>query len=338
MGESRELSDKVAGEKPAVRADLMGRLRPFVGVFALVVLCAIFGSREPAFLTPANVFNILNAMAIYGILAVGQAFPLVGGGFDLSQGAVASLTGAVTASLMSRYGLPIPAAAAIGLAVGALLGGLNGWLVAKVRMNPFVATLGTQIAFLGLTKVYTDNQPMSLGPHADAFRQLSFGQVPVFGLGSFSYASLLFLGLVLLLGFILMLLPYGQHLYTLGGNEEAARLAGIRTDRLKISTYVLSGMFAALGGLVMIARAGQASPVAGQGYELQSLAICIVGGVALGGGVGSAWNVLLGTVLLGVVDVGLQMAVNAPNWRPVIQGTIILLAVAVDARARLRRA
>lgn len=326
-----------AAEKPARSGDLLSRLRPFVGVFALILLSAVFGSREPAFLTPANVFNILNAMAIYGILAVGQAFPLIGGGFDLSQGAIASFTGAVTASLMSRYGLPIPAAVTAGLAVGSLLGAANGWLVAKVRINPFVATLGTQIAFLGLTRVYTDNQPMALGPQGDTFRQLSFGQVPLGTLGAFSYSSLLFLGLVLLLGFVLMLLPYGQHLYTLGGNEEASRLAGINTVALKVSTYVLSGFFAALGGMVMIARAGQASPVAGQGYELQSLAICIVGGIALGGGVGSAWNVLLGTILLGVVDVGLQMAVNAPNWRPVIQGAIILLAVAVDARARLRR-
>jgi ribose/xylose/arabinose/galactoside ABC-type transport system permease subunit len=327
----RLTADTSVGKKTGA-AGLFARLRPFTGVVALVVLCAVFGSREPAFLSPANFFNILNAMAIVGILAVGQAFPLIGGGFDLSQGAVASFSGAVTASMMSRYGMPIPAAVATGLAVGGLLGYGNGILVARVGINPFVATLGTQIAFFGLTNVYTNNQPFSLGEQGAAFRTLSFGT-----LGPFSYASILFLSLAAALAFVLKLLPFGQHVYTLGGNEEATRLAGIDTVRLKISTYVLSGLMAGTAGLVMIARAGQASPVAGQGYELQSLASCIVGGIALGGGIGSAWNVVLGVLTLGVVDIGLQMAVNAPNWRPVIQGLIILLAVTVDARARARR-
>jgi ribose transport system permease protein len=325
-------TDGSVATKIDARTVWLGRLRQYTGLIALVLLCAVFGSREHAFLSPANFFNILNAVAIVGILAVGQAFPLIGGGFDLSQGAVASLSGAVAASLLSRHGQSIPVATAAGIATGAALGAVNGLLVARVRINPFVATLGTQIALFGLTLVYTNNQPQSLGPHADQFRQLSFGQA-----GPFSYASVLFLALVVTAGFILLLLPFGQHVYALGGNEEACRLAGIPTERLKILTYVISGTMAATGGLVMIARAGQASPTAGQGYELQSLASCIIGGIALGGGVGSAWNVLLGAVTLGVIDTGLQMAVNAPNWRPVIQGAIILLAVAVDARARNRR-
>jgi ribose transport system permease protein len=322
----------VPEKKNTGAGSLLARLRPFTGVIALVVLCAIFGSKERTFVSPENFYNILNAMAIIAILAVGQTFPLIGGGFDLSQGAIASFTGAVVASLMSKHGQPIPVAIAVGLATGALLGAVNGVLIAKVGINPFVATLGTQIAFFGVTNVYTDNQPMALGTQADTFRQLAYGHV-----GDFSYPSLLFLGLVVLLAIVLRLLPFGQYVYVLGGNEEAARLAGIPTDRIKILTYVLSGLLASVGGLVMIARAGQASPVAGVGYELQSLASCIVGGVALGGGVGSAWNVLLGALTLGVVDVGLQMAMDKPNWRPVIQGLIILLAVAVDARARARR-
>jgi len=325
-------ADSVSTDRPAAGALALGRLRQFTGVIALVALCAVFGSKQPAFLSPANFFNILNAMAIVGILAVGQAFPLIGGGFDLSQGAIASLSGAVTASALSRMGLPIPVAILCGLLTGMFLGGVNGWLIAWVRINPFVATLGTQIAFFGLTNVFTNNQPLSLGPQAAVFRAFSSAK-----LGEFTYPSVLFLSLVLLLAFVLRLLPFGQHMYTLGGNEEATRLAGVNTTRLKLSSYVLSGLFASVAGMVMISRVGQASPVAGQGYELQSLASCIIGGIALGGGLGSAWNVLLGVVTLGVIDNGLQMAVNAPNWRPVIQGLIILLAVAVDARARLRR-
>ncbi|HTE17080.1 MAG TPA: ABC transporter permease [Armatimonadota bacterium] len=311
------------------------RVRPFTGVIALVVLCAVFGSREPAFFSSDNFLNILSVVSVVGILAVGQAFPLIGGGFDLSQGAIAGFTGAVVASLMSRYGFPIPAAIAGGLALGALLGCINGVLVAWVGINPFVATLGTQTAFTGLTLVYTNNQPQALGAQAATFRLINYGMI-----GPFKTASVLFLALIVLLAFVLKMLAYGQHLYTLGGNEEATRLAGIDTVRLKISTYVVSGTLAALASLVMIARAGQASPSEGRGTELESLASCIIGGIALGGGVGGAWNVLLGAITLGVITNGLQMLGKhgvSPYLQPVIRGVIILLAVAVDARARSRR-
>jgi ribose transport system permease protein len=325
-----------AQPQPGVRSaqTLLTRLRPFVGLIALVILCAVFGVSRPRFFSPDNFFNILNAVALVGILAVGQAFPLIGGGFDLSQGAVAGLSGVVVAGLMSRYGQSLPGAILGGLLAGASLGAVNGVLVAWVRINPFVATLGTQITFLGISLVCTNNQPVSLGPQGDQLQQLSFGK-----LGPFTPAAVLFLLLTALLGFVLRMLPFGQHVYTLGGNEEATRLAGINATRVKILTYVFSGLLAAVAGLVMIAQSGQASPNEGPGKELESLASCIIGGIALGGGVGSAWNVLLGAVTLEVITNGLQMLGGAisPNWQLVIRGAIILLAVGVDARARLRR-
>lgn len=330
------MSSDAAGKNGVAGAvdGLITRLRPYTGLVALFALCLVFGLSGPAFLTPANFFNILNAVAIFGILAVGQAFPLIGGGFDLSQGAVASLTGAVTASLLSRYGQPIPVAVATGLALGLVLGAINGTLIARAGINPFVATLGTQITFFGITNVYTNNQPQALGPFKDQVRQLAIS-----GVGPFTWAALLFLALVVLLGFVLRRTAYGQHLYVLGGNEEAGRLAGLDTARLKISTYMLSGLMGSVAGLVIIARSSQASPTAAVGYELESLASCIIGGIALGGGVGGAWNVLLGAITLVVIDNGLSMSGHAisSNWRLVIRGVIILLAVAADARARLRR-
>jgi len=320
--------------EPVAKASALARLRPFTGVIAVVLLSAVFGALNPAFLTPRNAFNVMDAVAITGILALGQAFPLIGGGFDLSQGAVAGFCGAVTASLMSRYGVPIPAAIAAGIGLGACLGGINGVLIARLRINPFVATLGTQTAFMGATFVYTNNQPQALGPEARAFRDLVTGSI-----GHLSHPAILFLVLAVVVAFVLRLLPFGQHVYTLGGNEEATRLAGVDTTRLKVATYVLSGMFAATAAVVMIARAGQASPTEGRGDELESIASCIVGGIALGGGVGGAWNVVLGAFTLGVIDVGLQMSgrIVSPYWQLVIRGAVILLAVAVDARARLRR-
>jgi ribose transport system permease protein len=316
------------------KTQLLNRLRAFTGVIALVVLSAVFGALNPRFLSPNNFFNVLDAVAITGIFAVGQALPLIGGGFDLSQGSIAGLTGAVIAAMMSRHGLPILAAVAIGLVLGGLLGYVNGLLIARVKINPFVATLGTQTAFLGITFVYTNNQPQSLGTNARVFKDLLNGT-----LGPFSTPSLLFLALIVVLAFTLRMLPYGQHLYTLGGNEEASRLAGIDTTRLKISTYVLSGILSALAAAVMIARAGQASPTEGQTRELQSIASCIIGGVALGGGFGGAWNVLVGAITLQVIETGLQMSgrIVSPYWQLVIRGAVILLAVAIDARARARR-
>jgi ribose transport system permease protein len=329
-----QLPDDAHSPRPGAAAPgLLAKVRPYTGLVALAALCTLFGVTRPAFFSTDNFFNILNAVAIFGILAVGQAFPLIGGGFDLSQGAVAGLSGAVTASLLSRYGQPIPVAVAAGLTAGMLLGAVNGALIARIGVNPFVATLGTQISFFGLTNVYTNNQPLSLGPASDQFRRLANTQE-----SPLTYAALLFLGLVLLLWLVLRLLPFGQHVYTLGGNEEATRLAGVNTVGVKSATYVLSGLLAAVAGMVIIARSGQASPSAGQGYELESIASCIIGGIALGGGVGGAGNVFLGAVTLAVIDNGLQMVgdVISPNWRLVIRGVIILLAVTVDARARLR--
>ncbi len=325
------------GPVPAGRVppgdDWATRIRPFTGIAALVVLCVIFGSRERAFISQANFFNILDNWAIIGILALGQAFPLIGGGFDLSQGAVATFAGSVTAWLMSARGVPIPAAIAAGVALGALLGAVNGALITAGRINPFVATLGTKLVYFGLTAGIWDAQPLSLGPQSKVFQQLSYGK-----LGDFSIAAVIFLVLTALLWFCLRLLPFGQHVYALGGNEEATRLAGVHTARVKILVYTLSGFLAACGGMVLIARSGQASPTAGTDQEFLSMASCIIGGVALGGGVGGAGNVLLGVLTLGVIDTGLQMAIPLPNWRVMIQGAIILIAVAIDARARLRRA
>jgi ribose/xylose/arabinose/galactoside ABC-type transport system permease subunit len=186
-GEPGAEHKNLADELP-LKTDWVARIRPFTGVAALVLLCAIFGSREPAFVSSPNFFNILNSVAIVGILAVGQAFPLLGGGFDLSQGSIAGLCGMVTAGLLSSNGQPLPVALAGGLASGAALGLVNGVLIAKVGINPFVATLGTQIAFSGITLVYCNNQPYSLGPDAEAVRLISYGQM-----GQFSYASLIFL-------------------------------------------------------------------------------------------------------------------------------------------------
>jgi ribose transport system permease protein len=330
--EPKALSETV--EKPTTRTEWLTRLRSLTGLLALIVLCAVFGAINPRFLTDRNFFNVLDAVAIVGILAVGQAFPLIAGGFDLSQGAIACFTGAFTASLMSRYGVPIPAAITAGLMLGAGLGLVNGILIAKVGINPFVATLGTQTAFQGLTFVYTNNQPQALGPEQEAFKQISNG-----ALGPLSFPAIMFLAIVAALALILRLLPYGQRLYVLGGNEEAGRLAGLDTVKLKISTYVLSGLLSATAAVVMIARAGQASPSEGRGAELESIASCIIGGISLGGGVGSAWNVLLGAISLRTIDVGLQMSgkVVSPYWQLVIRGGVILLAVAIDARARSRR-
>lgn len=306
-------------------------LRPWTGAGALLLLCAVFGAARPAFFSAENLFNILNAVAVVGLLALGQSLPLIAGGFDLSQGAVASLAGAVTAAALSRHALPIPAAAAAGLLLGAALGWGNGLLVARARLNPFVATLGSQTAIFGLTHVFTNDQPVSLGTAGPTFRLLSFGQV-----GPFSLAALGLLVLAAALAVLLRWSALGRRLYALGGSEEAVRLSGLSTGRLKEVAYAGSGLLAAAGGIVMIARAGQASPVAGQGYELESLAACIVGGVALGGGAGGAGNVLLGVLTLGVVDNGLQMVgdVVSPNWRLVIRGVILLLAVAFKARGR----
>jgi len=253
------------------------------------VIAALFLMvRTERFFTPGTLTSILTQASIVGVLALGQAVVLLGGGFDLSQGAMMALIAAVTAHLAQRGVSPVVVAAAA-LAIGALLGSINGVLVAAVRTNPFVTTLSTLLIFRGAAFIVLGGQPLS---NIRVFQAIDSG----FTLGStfVPFRGVLFLALTVLSWFILRQTVFGQHIYALGGNTQAARRAGIKTVRLRIATFILSGLAASVATILFLSWLRVAKPDTATGYELDSIAACVVVVVSLQGGRGSVLGAAAG--------------------------------------------
>jgi ribose transport system permease protein len=284
--------------------------------------------RTERFFTPATLTSILTQSSIVGVLALGQAFVLVGGGFDLSQGAILALTAAATAHLAQR-GLPPGVVAVATLGMGALLGSLNGVMVAVVRTNPFVTTLSTLLIFRGATFIVLAGQPIA---NIRVFQAIDSG----FTLGStfVPYRGVLFLAITLLSWLMLRQTVAGQHIYALGGNAEAARLAGIRTVRLRVATFLISGLAAGMATILFLSWLRVAKPDTATGYELDSIAACVVGGVSLQGGRGSVLGAAAGCLLLQALRTQITMSGFPEEYRTMVTGLVILIFAAADALAR----
>jgi len=295
---------------------------------ALVIAALILMLRTERFLTPGTLTSILTQASIVGVLALGQAFVLLGGGFDLSQGAMLALTAAATAHLAQRGVSPVVAWAAA-LAIGALLGSINGVMVAVVRTNPFVTTLSTLLIFRGAAFIILGGQPLA---NIRVFQAIDSG----FTLGStfLPFRGVLFLALTVLSWLILRQTIFGQHIYALGGNAEAARLSGVRTVRLRVETFILSGLAAGVATILFLSWLRVAKPDTATGYELDSIAACVVGGVSLQGGRGSVLGAAAGCLLLQALRTQITMSGFPEEYRTLVTGVVILIFAAADALAR----
>jgi ribose transport system permease protein len=291
---------------------------------ALIVLCRIL---YPGFLARENVFNILSQNAQVGLIALGMTFVMIAGGFDLSVGAIYAAGATVYA--MEAKALPLPIAALLTLIVGFIAGTMNGLIVTRLRVNPFVATLGTSSIFGGAAYLFSHSAPV-LVDRPD-FTELGAGKwvgVPI---------SLLLLIVVYAIGWlVLSKTVYGRSLYAVGGNPEAARLAGLRVGLLKTSTYALVGVLSALGGMIIASRLsiGQAD-IAGT-MSLDAIAIVIIGGTSLFGGSGAVWRTAVGLLLLAVLTNIFDALALDSNFQSLIKGAIVIGAVALDAFSRRR--
>lgn len=296
-----------------------------LGIFALMfVVLFIF---SPNFRNPQNMLNLLQQNAVNGIIACGMTLMIITGGFDLSVGSTAALSGVVAAALFLRVGIPLGVVAA--LAVSLLVGLCNGLLIAKVRINAFVATLGTQIITRGILYITTNATPIYGLPS-------SFMRVGLGSIGPFPIATSIFVLVAIATHILLRYTPYGQHLLGTGGNEEASRLSGIDVDRVKIIVYSLGGLLAGLGGLILLGQTNTGQPAAANGYELNAIAATVVGGTALTGGQGSIMNTVLGVLLLGMIANALNLLNVSPYWQPAVTGLIILIAVSLDTAGKRR--
>ena len=308
----------------------------FGALIFLILICIVFAVLEPAFVTPINIFNILRQVSIYGLLAIGMTFVILTAGIDLSVGSLLAVAGLVcaavekggtgllqvTAGEARGYGLltAVVAAVMVGLAGGLL----QGVAVSRLKVPPFIVTLGGLSAFRGAALLFSSGQPISAFRPAYTFwGQGLIGPVPVPVIFFFTFAIIAFV--------VLRYTKYGRHIYAVGGNKEAARLSGLNVDRLILSVYVISGFFCGLSGFLLSSRLNSAEQVAGQGYELTVIAGVVIGGTSLTfGGEGGIFGTVIGILLIGVLGNGLTLLNVSSYFQQVVIGLIIVFAVFFD--------
>lgn len=297
-----------------------------------IILAAVFlyfAITQPTFLKTANIMNVLQQVAIYGIVATGVTFVMISGGTDLSVGGQVACNGLLMAAMMVNWNIPVPVAMILGVIVGVAIGCLNGLISAYLRVTPFVITLCTMLILNGLALVVTNGYPIYDLPESFLWLGQGWvGPIPV---------SVIILVLVCIVGWFLLSKTYfGRTVYALGGNQEAARLAGINTFKLRVMVYGLCGLFTTIGTMVMLARTNMASATAGQNYQFDCLTAACLGGVTFGGGSGSMLNTFIGVLIIGILQNGLLlMGVNS-NMQQVIKGCLLLFAIAMGAIQKRR--
>lgn len=295
-------------------------------VIAFALLMAALSFLSSSFLTVSNLLNIARQVSINAIIAAGMTFAILTGGIDLSVGSVLALSGAIIAGVLAA-GRPVLVGIAAGLAVGALLGLVNGLVIAKGRVQPFIATLAMLTIARGATLVYTDGRPITGLP--DAFVYLGAGEI-----GRVPVPVILMVAVFVISYIILSQTVLGRYVYAIGGNEEAARLSGVNVPFYKALVYIISGTLAAVSAVILTARLNSAQPTAGAAFELDAIAAVVLGGTTLAGGEGGLGGTLLGAFIIGVLNNGLNLLDVSSFYQQVVKGMVILLAVLLDRRLR----
>lgn len=316
---------KFKGEK-AMERNLKNSLLKYKSLLGLLIICIIISVITPRFLTIANLRNVLTQLSINAVIAAGMTFVILTGGIDLSVGSIVAICGAVAAMLAKSTGNVFIAVLAA-LILGAIIGLLNGLIIAKGKLQAFIATLATMTVFRGATYVYTSGTPVSgLG---QSF--MVIGNEKVLGI---PIPVIIMILIFAASYYLLNQVRYGRYVYALGGNEDSARLSGINTQRIKTLVYVISGVMAAIGGIIVTSRIGSASPNAGSGFELDAIAAVVLGGTSLSGGEGSVLGTIIGALIIGVLNNGLNLMNVSPFYQLIVKGLVILFAVMIDKKSK----
>ncbi len=334
---------EIAG-KGGVRMNILNLGARFAPVIFLALLMVVFSILEPRFLSPTNIFNVLRQVSIYGLLAIGMTFVIMTAGIDLSVGSILALAGLVAAvvakgGLENRFGVGAgtealghawPLAALAALAVGLFAGLMQGFAITRLKVPPFVVTLGGMSVFRGAALLFSGGGPIS-GFDAGFvwWGQGKIGVVPV--------PVLVFAAFAMIAHVVLAHSRFGRQVYAVGGNPEAARLAGVNVTRVILAVYVIMGFFSGLGAFILAARLNSAEAVAGTGFELTVIASVVIGGTSLFGGTGSIFGTVVGAVLIGVLLNGLVLLGISSYIQQIVIGLIIIAAVAFDTFAKSRR-
>ena len=289
-------------------------------ILVIIVVCIFMTFRSPNFMTYNNIMNILRQIAVYGILACGMAFAMMTGGIDLTVGSTAGVSGAIVAKLMVESSVSLIPAILISLLIGALIGLVCGAIIAWTGIPPFIMTLGFQITLRGTCYLITAGKPIGNLPDNLLFLGLGdIAGIPVpiyFLIGSF-----------IVVGIILSRTSFGRSVYAVGGNYQAAHHSGINAKRVIMFSYMISGICAALAGVILAARNASAQPTGGNTFETEAIAACAMGGVSFSGGKGAVPGIFFGALLMGIINNSMNLMYIDSYWQQVVKGLIIIGSV-----------
>ncbi|ANS75914.1 ribose ABC transporter permease [Paenibacillus yonginensis] len=299
------------------------KLGPLLGLIILIIIVSVLNS---SFLEPLNILNMLRQVSINALIAFGMTFVILTGGIDLSVGSILALSSAFIANLMVS-GLDPVLAIIVGCLAGGVMGAVNGLMITKGKMAPFIATLATMTIFRGLTLVYTNGNPITGLGDSMAFQL--FGRGYQFGIPVPAVTMIITFAI---LWVVLHKTSFGRKTYAIGGNEKAARVSGIKVSRVKIMIYALAGLLSALAGAILTSRLNSAQPTAGTSYELDAIAAVVLGGTSLSGGRGRIVGTLIGVLIIGILNNGLNLLGVSSFYQMVVKGIVILIAVLIDRK------
>jgi fructose transport system permease protein len=318
---------------PIQRLRLLLHDHPTLGPAAvLLVMYAAFAVASDRFLSSANMSLIVQQVMIVGTLAIGQTIIILTAGIDLSVGAIMVFASIVMAKLSVEMGVPAPAAILAGFVAGALCGTLNGLLITRLRLPPFIVTLGTMSIFFALN-IYVSRAATIRGSDMDPLLTFTGETFGVLGT-KVTYGSVAMLAMYLVTAYVLAMTRWGKHVYAIGDDPEAARLAGVRVRRMLVSVYAVAGLVYGIAAWFFIGRIGAASPQAGQSANLDSITAVVIGGTSLFGGRGSIWGTLMGALIVGGARNGLTLVGIDSLWQDFTIGVLIIAAVALDQWVR----
>ena len=304
-------------------SEIWAKYRP---VLIMIVFIIVAECLSRKFLTVNNIMNVLNQTSMNAILALALTTVILTGGIDISVGSTLAFSGAAAAWLL-RAGHSTVLAVIVALVIGAAIGSLNGIFISRWNLQPMIVTLATMSIFRGTTYLLTTGSPISVSN--PAFKMIGGGKL----FGTIQVPIIILLVLAIIMHYILNNTPFGRHIYSIGGNEEAAYLSGVNTKNVKAAAYAISGLLASVVGIIMTSRLSSAQPLAGQSYEMDAIAAAVIGGTSLRGGQGKVVFSIVGALIIGMLNNILTLLDVSTYYQTVIKGIVILIAVMIDAKS-----
>ena len=313
----------------AKKKELGSVLRNFALVFIIIAIIVVMSFVSPVFMTSKNIINIIRQISINGIIAVGMTFVILTGGIDLSVGSVVAITSVIVGSML-QGGSNWLVACIVALQISLVFGAFNGFMIAYVGFQPFIATLATVTMGSGIALAYSDGKPFTISN--ESFLKIGQGYLGAIPIPIVLLVIVVAIGLI-----ILKTTTFGRYVFAIGGNKNAAKLSGVRTRRVELMVYVISALCASIVGLILSARISSGQPTAGEGYELDAIAATAIGGTSMTGGVGSLTGTIFGFVLLGLMTNSMNLLNINSFYQEIVKGILIIIAVFLDMTSKNKK-